>query len=225
MDEHLVYDLPHARAVFTTRRGGVSAGRFAVAQPRPADRRRARERRREPAPRRRARRPPVGALPLRQAGPRDRRGHRQRPPRRRRPGDGEGRRARRSSSAPTACRSCSPPRAPSPRCTAATGRWPAGSSPTASRRCATLGGNGPITALIGPGARGCCYEVGPEVHARFTTGRHGDQPRPRGGRDRRSSATASRSTTSGSARSATSASSPTAREGETGRQSGVICRA
>ena len=38
----------------------------------------------------------------------------------------------------------------------------------------TLGATGPITALIGPGARGCCYEVGPEVHALFTTGRHGN---------------------------------------------------
>jgi polyphenol oxidase len=30
-----------------------------------------------------------------------------------------------------------------------------------------VGGDGPITALIGPGARGCCYEVGEEVHAEF----------------------------------------------------------
>lgn len=30
-----------------------------------------------------------------------------------------------------------------------------------------VGGTGPITALIGPGARGCCYEVGEEVHAHF----------------------------------------------------------
>jgi YfiH family protein len=29
------------------------------------------------------------------------------------------------------------------------------------------GGTGAITALIGPGARGCCYEVGEEVHAAF----------------------------------------------------------
>ena len=29
------------------------------------------------------------------------------------------------------------------------------------------GGEGPVTALIGPGARGCCYEVGEEVHERF----------------------------------------------------------
>jgi hypothetical protein len=30
-----------------------------------------------------------------------------------------------------------------------------------------IGGQGPITALLGPAARGCCYEVGEEVHARF----------------------------------------------------------
>ena len=30
-----------------------------------------------------------------------------------------------------------------------------------------LGADGPLTAAIGPGARGCCYEVGEEVHAVF----------------------------------------------------------
>ena len=30
-----------------------------------------------------------------------------------------------------------------------------------------VGGTGPVTALIGPGARGCCYEVGEEVHEVF----------------------------------------------------------
>jgi YfiH family protein len=30
-----------------------------------------------------------------------------------------------------------------------------------------VGGTGPVTALIGPGARVCCYEVGDEVHAHF----------------------------------------------------------
>jgi copper oxidase (laccase) domain-containing protein len=34
----------------------------------------------------------------------------------------------------------------------------------ALREC---GGEGPVTALIGPGSRGCCYEVGEEVHAAF----------------------------------------------------------
>jgi YfiH family protein len=37
-----------------------------------------------------------------------------------------------------------------------------------------LGGAGPIAALIGPGAGGCCYEVGDEVSARFAPyARHG----------------------------------------------------
>ena len=30
-----------------------------------------------------------------------------------------------------------------------------------------LGAEGPVTAAIGPGAGGCCYEVGEEVHAAF----------------------------------------------------------
>jgi YfiH family protein len=30
-----------------------------------------------------------------------------------------------------------------------------------------LGGDGPVRAALGPSARGCCYEVGEEVHARF----------------------------------------------------------
>jgi polyphenol oxidase len=30
-----------------------------------------------------------------------------------------------------------------------------------------VGGEGPITALLGPGARACCYEVGQEVHEAF----------------------------------------------------------
>ena len=30
-----------------------------------------------------------------------------------------------------------------------------------------LGAEGPVHAAIGPGARGCCYEVGEEVHERF----------------------------------------------------------
>jgi polyphenol oxidase len=30
-----------------------------------------------------------------------------------------------------------------------------------------LGASGPVRAALGPSARGCCYEVGEEVHARF----------------------------------------------------------
>ena len=31
-----------------------------------------------------------------------------------------------------------------------------------------VGGSGPVVAALGPSARGCCYEVGEEVHAHFT---------------------------------------------------------
>ncbi|MBV9194422.1 MAG: polyphenol oxidase family protein [Solirubrobacterales bacterium] len=42
-----------------------------------------------------------------------------------------------------------------------------------------LGADGPLTAAIGPGAGPCCYEVGDEVHASFAA-RHGASAR-RGG--------------------------------------------
>ena len=42
-----------------------------------------------------------------------------------------------------------------------------------------LGGRGPVEAAIGPGAGGCCYEVGDEVHAAFAD--HG--PAARNGRN------------------------------------------
>jgi copper oxidase (laccase) domain-containing protein len=32
-----------------------------------------------------------------------------------------------------------------------------------------VGGGGGVVALIGPGARGCCYEAGEEVHAAFAS--------------------------------------------------------
>jgi purine-nucleoside/S-methyl-5'-thioadenosine phosphorylase / adenosine deaminase len=41
-----------------------------------------------------------------------------------------------------------------------------------------LGAHGPVTAAIGPGAKGCCYEVGDEVHAHFADipeARHGER--------------------------------------------------
>ena len=38
-----------------------------------------------------------------------------------------------------------------------------------------LGVDGPLEAAIGPGAGGCCYEVGEEVHAMFAS--HGDAVR------------------------------------------------
>ena len=49
-----------------------------------------------------------------------------------------------------------------------------------------VGGDGPVVAALGPGARGCCYEVGEEVHAQFAgyDARRGEKPRPGGGRAR-----------------------------------------
>jgi len=41
-----------------------------------------------------------------------------------------------------------------------------------------LGADGPIAAVVGPGARGCCYEVGEEVHEHFA-----DVPAARKGSD------------------------------------------
>ena len=40
-----------------------------------------------------------------------------------------------------------------------------------------VGASGPIVAALGPAARGCCYEVGDEVHAHFTAydARRGDR--------------------------------------------------
>ena len=55
----------------------------------------------------------------------------------------------------------------SPRCTCG---WRAAAAGIVAEGVAALrevGGTGPVTALIGPGARGCCYEVGEEVHAPF----------------------------------------------------------
>jgi polyphenol oxidase len=36
------------------------------------------------------------------------------------------------------------------------------------RAVCELGGEGEIVAVVGPGARGCCYEVGEEVHSTFS---------------------------------------------------------
>jgi YfiH family protein len=38
-----------------------------------------------------------------------------------------------------------------------------------------VGARGPVAAAIGPGAGGCCYEVGEEVHARFPGARVGER--------------------------------------------------
>ena len=173
-DDQIVADLPHARAVFSTARGGVSTGPFAslnlglltddapenVAE----NRRRLGEFVGHPWPRfcygrqvhgttvRRATEPPSAERPYTQEdGQATALDRRRRDRLRRRLPAGPARRRR----------------AASPRCTAAGGRWRAGSSTRACGRCARSAATGPIVAALGPSARGCCYEVGEEVHEHF----------------------------------------------------------
>src|SRR5690349_5244661 len=170
MDGHLVYDLPHARAVFTTRRGGVSEGVYESLNlgllTRDEPGRVAENRRR------------VGELV---GHPWERfhfgkqvhgtdvvtvNDHR----------DGDGRAtARREEPAIVFGADCVPVLLATEHAVAALhcGYRPLAGGIIANglRALRELGGDGPVTALIGPGARGCCYEVGPEVHALFDTGR------------------------------------------------------
>ena len=51
------------------------------------------------------------------------------------------------------------------------GGWPGLAAGIVAEGVAALrevGGTGPVTAAIGPSVAGCCYEVGEEVHERFT---------------------------------------------------------
>ena len=59
-----------------------------------------------------------------------------------------------------------------------------GSSPRAWPRCASSAPRAGSSAALGPSARGCCYEVGEEVHAHFAdydarVGERKPRPRPR----------------------------------------------
>ena len=163
-------DLPHGRVLFSTRHGGVRPARREP-QPRPAhagrpggrdeNRRRLAEavgrgealplgRQVHGANVRRATEPPGPARPRTRRG---RPGHR--------PRGRSGARLRRRLLAGR----CSPPTARSRRCTAAARPWRTGSSPRACARCARWAGRAGHRPAR-PGARGCCYEVGEEVHAR-----------------------------------------------------------
>ena len=165
--EHIAADLPGGRVLFSTRRGGGLGGPVRVAQPRPPDRRRRRERRREP----RARSPPPSGLP-RERFIYGRQVHgATRPARDRaaragaargrggRPGDRArrrgGARVRRRLPAGAAGRRRRG-RGAARRLARAGGR---DRRARASPRCASWAPTGALTAAIGPGARGCCYEV------------------------------------------------------------------
>jgi len=222
MDEHLVYDLPHARAVFTTRRGGVSAGRFAslnlglltadepenVAE----NRRRVAALVGHPWERFHFGKQVHGTDVVRVNDHRD--------------GDGRAT-AKADEPAIVFGADCVPVLLAAEGAVAA---LHCGFRPLAGGIIANgidalraLGATGPITALIGPGARGCCYEVGPEVHALFTTGRHGNHlDLAEVAIDQLGDAEI---VDTGICTICDERFFSYRREGETGRQSGVICRA
>jgi len=222
MDEHLVYDLPHARAVFTTRRGGVSAGRFEslnlglltadepenVAE----NRRRVADLVGHPWERFHFGKQVHGTDVVSVNDHRD--------------GDGRAT-AKAGEPAIVFGADCVPVLLAADGAVAALhcGYRPLAGGIIANGIAALreLGGKGPITALIGPGARGCCYEVGPEVHALFRTGRHGNNlDLAEVAIDQLGDAEI---VDTGICTICDERFFSYRREGETGRQSGVICRA
>jgi YfiH family protein len=171
--EQLVADLPHARAVFSTARGGVSQGPYEslnlgmLTDDAPENvtenRRRLGEVVGHPWPRfcygrqvhgntvRRATEPPSSARPYTQE-------------------DGQAT-ALEDAAAIVFVADCLPVLLAAQGAVAALhcGWRPLAGGIIAEgiRALREVGGTGPITAAIGPGARGCCYEVGEEVHAHF----------------------------------------------------------
>jgi YfiH family protein len=171
--EHLAAELPGARALFTTRRGGVSEGPYAelnLGRATEDDAEAIAENHRRLA--RATGCPPERLLYGRQV---------------------HGTRVRRATEAPSAAR---PPAEEDGQATVLTGHpavvyvadclpvllaadgavaaihagWRGLAAGVVAEGMAALrdvGAGGPVHALIGPGARGCCYETGEEVHAAF----------------------------------------------------------
>jgi YfiH family protein len=221
-DDHLIAELPHARAVFTTRRGGVSHGRFEslnlgllthddperVAE----NRRRVSELVGHPWERFHFGKQVHGSDVVTVNDHRD--------------GDGRAT-AKADEPAIVFGADCVPVLLAAEGAVAA---LHCGYRPLAGGIIAkgiealrALGGTGPITALIGPGARGCCYEVGPEVHALFDSGRHGDHLDL--GEIAASQLQDATVVDTGLCTICDERFFSYRREGETGRQAGVICRA
>ena len=158
--------------LFTTRRGGVSAGPFAslnLGRLTDDDAATSTRTARGSPPRSVSR----GALLLRPAGARrdgaarDRAARAGAAGRRRTARRPRSTTRRRSSSPPTACRSRS---SADGAVAMLHGGWrglAAGIVDGGRRRAARARRGGRVEAALGPGARGCCYEVGEEVHAAF----------------------------------------------------------
>ena len=172
-DDQIVAELPHARAVFSTARGGVSSGPYAslnlgmLTDDAPENvtenRRRLGERVGHPWPRfcygrqvhgttvRRATEPPSAERPYTEE-------------------DGQAT-ALADAAAIVFVADCLPVLLAADGAVAA---LHCGWRPLAGgivdegvRALAEVGGAGPLTAALGPSARGCCYEVGEEVHEHF----------------------------------------------------------
>jgi YfiH family protein len=174
-DDQIVADLPHARAVFSTARGGVSEGPYAslnlgmLTDDAPENvtenRRRLGEIVGHPWPRfcygrqvhgatvRRATEPPSAERPYTQE-------------------DGQAT-ALADAAAIVFVADCLPVLLAAEGAVAALhcGWRPlaGGIVEEGERALREVGGEGPLTAAIGPGARGCCYEVGDEVHEHFAS--------------------------------------------------------
>jgi polyphenol oxidase len=174
-DDHLVADLPHARAVFTTRRGGVSAGPFAslnlglLTDDEPDN----------VAENRRRLASLVGHPWERFHFGRQVHGSEVATVNDHRDADGRAT-AQVAEPAIVFGADCMPVLLAAEGAVAALhcGYRPLAGGIVAKglQALRDLGATGPVTALIGPGARGCCYEVGPEVHALFADydARHGN---------------------------------------------------
>jgi polyphenol oxidase len=171
--EHVVAELPGARALFTTRRGGVSTGPFAslnlgrltADDGANVDENRERVAALANAPRQRFiyGKQVHGATVRRATEP---------PGPQRRPAEEDGQAtALREHPALVFVADCLPVLLAADGAVAAIhAGWRGIAAGILSEGVAALrdaGGTGPVTALIGPGARGCCYEVGEEVHAQF----------------------------------------------------------
>lgn len=170
LGDHLAIDLPGARALFTTRRGGVSRGRYASLNLGrwTADEPLAVERNRDALAATLGVRFAYG----RQVHGRTVRAVRAEPVPTDTPADADGQATTLTGTAPMVLTADCLPIALAGAGTVAMlhAGWRGladGIVPSGVRALRELGARGPLVAAIGPGAGVCCYEVGEEVHQAF----------------------------------------------------------
>jgi polyphenol oxidase len=172
-DDHIAADLPGARALFTTRRGGVSTGPFAslnLGRLTADDGANVDENRERVAAL--TGRPREHFLYGKQVHGATVRRATEPPGQARRPAEEDGQAtALEGHPALVFVADCTPVLLAAEGAVAAVHcGWRGVSAGIVREGIAALrevGGEGPIAALIGPGVRACCYEVGEEVHAAF----------------------------------------------------------